>query len=547
MTLSTRELLAEGRAALRAGDAAGARTVLEKALAESPSGDVIEGLARASYIELDFRRAIDGWDRAYAAHRDGGDQVGAVRVARTLAYMYGTVVGDAAVMSGWLARAQTLLADVESPEGGWVALNRGMFEGDRARKELLFREALGVARRFGDTDLEFVTLAYLGASLVHADRTEEGMLLLDEALAAVAGSEVDDFCVLEEIFCQLFSACEHAHDVTRADQWIRIGEAIAERRQLPAVSAFCRTHYGGLLTAAGRWPEADAALTEAVRLWALGERSWRGGALARLADLRVRQGRFEEAEQLLDGLAESADAARSLAAIHLARGATALATDVLERALAQVEPLSTTAAPLWALLVDVHLAANLLDAAEVAAETLAACAARHTSHFLLATAALARGRICLATGTGDTQACLREALAGFARAQMPMEVAHSRLELANALLTERPEVAMAEARAALEAFDRLKAARHADAAAAVLRSLGVRTASARKGGGLLTKREAEVVDLLGHGLSNPEISDRLYISRKTVEHHVGNILAKLGLRSRVEAAAYAVRAKPAAE
>ena len=88
-----------------------------------------------------------------------------------------------------------------------------MFEGDRARKEERFREALAVARSFGDTDLEFVTLAYLGASLVHADRTEEGMMLLDEALAAVAGSEVDDFCVLEEIFCQLFSACEHAHDV----------------------------------------------------------------------------------------------------------------------------------------------------------------------------------------------------------------------------------------------------------------------------------------------------------------------------------------------
>jgi hypothetical protein len=181
--------------------------------------------------------------------------------------------------------------------------SRHVRERPRAQGATLPR-ALAAARRFGDTDLELVALAYLGSSLVHGDRIEEGMVLLDEALAAVAGSEVDDFSVLEEVFCQLFAACERAQDVARAEQWIRVGEAIAQRRKLPAVSAFCRTHYGGgVLTAAGRWPEADAALTEAVRLWGLGQRSGlRVGALARLADLRVRQGRLEEAEQLLDGL-----------------------------------------------------------------------------------------------------------------------------------------------------------------------------------------------------------------------------------------------------
>ena len=161
----------------------------------------------------------------------------------------------------------------------------------------------------GDSSLEFATLAYLGASLVHDDRVDEGMLLLDEALAAVAGRDVDDFTVVEEIFCQLFAACEYAHDVDRADQWIRVGEDIAARRKLPAVAAFCRTHYGGLLTAAGRWGEADAALSDAVRIWGLGHSSLRPGALVRLAELRVRQGRFEEAEQLLHGLDGDVEAA----------------------------------------------------------------------------------------------------------------------------------------------------------------------------------------------------------------------------------------------
>lgn len=551
MAVPTGEALAEGRAALRAGDATTARLSFERARGDGPEGDVLEGLARVAYLELDFADAIAGLERAYAAHRDSGDLLGAVRVARTLGYLYFAIAGDPAVSAGWMARSKTLLAGApDSSEAGWVALNVGMFEPDRDRKEEAFRSALVVARRTGDTDLEFVTLAYLGASLVHADRTEEGMVLLDEALAAVAGSDVDDFFVLEEIFCQLFSACEHAHDIGRAEQWIRVGEAVAERRHLPAVSAFCRTHYGGVLTAAGRWPEADATLTEAVRLWGLGSRSFlRGGALARLADLRVRQGRFEEAAQLLDGLDPdtNVDVARPLAALHLARGETAVAADVLERALVRIDPASTAAAPLWALLVDVHLEAQRPDDAAAAAERLAACAARNASHYLVAAAALARGQVCLVSGGSDPRACLQEALAGFARAQMPMEAARSRLELAQALLTERPEVALAEARAALEAFERLQAARHVDAAAAVLRSLGVRARATSRGGALLTKREAEVLGLLGHGLSNPEISERLYISRKTVEHHVGNVLSKLGLRSRAEAAAYAARGKPVAD
>lgn len=47
--------------------------------------------------------------------------------------------------------------------------------------------------------------------------------------------------------------------------------------------------------------------------------------------------------------------------------------------------------------------------------------------------------------------------------------------------------------------------------------------------------------LVGEGLTNTEIAARLYISPKTVEHHVGRIYSKLDLRTRTELAAYAVR------
>jgi DNA-binding CsgD family transcriptional regulator len=59
--------------------------------------------------------------------------------------------------------------------------------------------------------------------------------------------------------------------------------------------------------------------------------------------------------------------------------------------------------------------------------------------------------------------------------------------------------------------------------------------------GLLTNREREVAALLAEGLTNGQIAQRLYISTKTASVHVSNILAKLGMASRAEVAAWAVR------
>jgi DNA-binding CsgD family transcriptional regulator len=96
-------------------------------------------------------------------------------------------------------------------------------------------------------------------------------------------------------------------------------------------------------------------------------------------------------------------------------------------------------------------------------------------------------------------------------------------------------------------YERLGASWDLARAAARMRDLGVRSGRRgprkrpRSGWDSLTATELMVVRLVAEGLSNPEIADRMFISRGTVHTHVSHILAKLGLSSRVGVAAEASR------
>jgi len=81
-----------------------------------------------------------------------------------------------------------------------------------------------------------------------------------------------------------------------------------------------------------------------------------------------------------------------------------------------------------------------------------------------------------------------------------------------------------------------------DALASVQRRLGPRADPGRGAPSALTPREREVLALVAEGCTNAELAERLYISPRTAGVHVSNILAKLGVSSRTEAAAWAVRA-----
>lgn len=117
-------------------------------------------------------------------------------------------------------------------------------------------------------------------------------------------------------------------------------------------------------------------------------------------------------------------------------------------------------------------------------------------------------------------------------------------EAALAMAAGDEEVALQQA---LTMFQRLGAIPATRAAAQRLRDRGVRNIargprrSTINNPAQLTSRQVEILRLLGDRLTNAEIAARLYITPKTVEHHVSAILSKLGVRSRKQAAAEAVR------
>jgi DNA-binding NarL/FixJ family response regulator len=197
-------------------------------------------------------------------------------------------------------------------------------------------------------------------------------------------------------------------------------------------------------------------------------------------------------------------------------------------------------------LVEADIARGDVQAAAAAATESSRIAALTHSRRHDAEAAFAVAKVAAARHAADGAALLREAAGRLADASLPLVASRARMAYAGVVAEGDRGAAVAEARGALAAFERLGATADADAAAAFLRQLGAKGRTGPKDVGLLSKREQEVLRLIAEGLSNAEIAGRLFISVKTAGHHVSNILSKLGLRSRTEAAAYAALNPPAA-
>ncbi|MGH9110779.1 MAG: helix-turn-helix transcriptional regulator [Acidimicrobiales bacterium] len=537
--------LAAAQSALVEGRWADARAGFEEVLANAETADACFGLATALWWLGENHTSVERCSRAYALFRRSGDVGNAAQCAVWLAITYKANFANFAAANGWLGRAERLLAPLEvEPLHGWLWVARAYRCEDLQAAADLATRAGEVARSAGDVDLELVALSQLGLIRVARGETVEGFALIDEAMAAALAGEGTTLDTVVYACCDMLNACELSSDIERAAQWCTVADDFVEAYGCPFLYAECRISYGSVLAAKGRWADAERELTAGLRITEGACPGLHGKALTRLATLRSRQGRLEDAEQLLsyvgDSVEAEAEASLLTAALTLARGNAPAASSILEQRLHNLEAHRSHLAGALDLLVDAYIATNNLEAGSAAAERLTELVAAGSSEQLEALAGFAQGRVSLARRETEAADHLEAALTGWSNLALPFEAARTRFELGRALAASQPAVAIDHARRALAAFVKLGASIDADRVAAFLRSVGVVPRVGPKGVGTLTMREQEVLRLLGAGLSNPEISDRLHVSRKTASHHVNNILMKLDVRNRAEAAAHAV-------
>ena len=541
-------MIAAGRDALACGAWAEARAAFERALAEGETSEALEGLSWAAWWTGDPDVLFDARERAYRGYRDRGDRPAAARMATWLATDSVDFRGEFAVASGWLARARRLLEGHEDvAEYGWLCVHEAeqlIYAEDTRSARALGVEASALGRRLGRTALEMMGLSVEGLALVTEGEVDAGLRRLDEAVAAALGGEFEDLPYIAFSCCFVIYACERVRDYDRAAQWCRKAVEYAERADLQGLNRLCRAHHAGVLIWRGLWSEAEAELVAARDALMPTRPALAAEAVVRLGELRRRQGRLDEAEELFAQVEEHPLAMLGRAELCLDRGDPLLARDLVEGVLRETPETSRTQRAAGLELIVRAYAAVADDAAAAAAlAELRAIADAVRTEPLRACVSFAAGVIEAAAG--DHEAARRsfeDAAYLFQRSGAPFEAGRARLELAQALAAlGRVEHAAEQAAAAATVLERIGARREAERAEALLARLSERPGARVRA--RLTDRERQVLGLIAEGRSDREIAAALVVSEHTVHRHVGNILAKLGCRSRSAAVAEGVRSE----
>jgi DNA-binding NarL/FixJ family response regulator len=385
--------------------------------------------------------------------------------------------------------------------------------------------AAEIAAETADRSVQATTLNVLGLAVGQSGDVSAGMSLLEQALDH---ARVADLPVEASRAClNLGYLAEYAGQPI--GPYARIG---LELDGVPAATTtMLHTH---LATDRGLQGDLDGALAHALasmRVAARAGRAVEARASTTLIYVHIWRGELAPARKLLDQYAQSATSAYDWRVHELwgllleEEGEPAAALAQFQRG-AEEDPIGLSC---LAGVARTAVAVGQLDAAREAMERLE----RIGEGWPLAASMRMEARGWIAFGDGHPDEAAQHFQAG--AEQTPQAWIAARLRLQTARLTrDRDGI-----RAAITALDEMGAKRAAHRGRQIARELGVRPGPRRRKGGLLSGREQEVAQLVAAGHTNAEIASALYLSPRTIERHIANILAKLGYRSRIQIAAEA--------
>lgn len=503
----------------------------------------LERLATSAYLIGQDEHYLKALERAHLAHLSSGEALRAVRCAFWLGLRF-FLRDETGPATGWLARAQRLLdgAAADCVERGYLLLPGVMQrieEADWAAALALARAAAEVGDRFGEADLIAAARHFQGRILLRQGRVEEGLALLDEAMVAITAGELSPIAT-GLVYCSVIDGCQQVYALGRAQQWTAALHDWCEAQPGLVFAGRCLVHRAEIMQLHGDWPSAiKEARRASERLSQWADQQAAAAAFYQEAEVHRLRGEFAAAEAAYRSANQWGwEPQPGLALLRLAQGRADAANAAIRRAMSAAADRLQRVRLLPAY-VEIMLATDDIDAARGAFSELEEIAASFDAAVLGALAAHAAGAIALAED--DAQAALgplRRAFETWQQVEAPYLAARVRVQigLARRTLGDHDGAGL-ELDAARAAFERLGAVPDL----ARIDSLVAGEPSGRPHG--LTRRELQVLRLVAAGKTNKAIAGELFVSEKTVDRHVSNLLSKLDVPSRSAATAYAYEHK----
>jgi class 3 adenylate cyclase len=430
---------------IAAGREAASRRAWEEAygLLSSSAGDLpaedVERLADAAFWSNRLDEALELRERAYKAYLDEGEGVRAAGMALRLSLDYG-IKANLPLANGWLAKGERILADEdEGLEHGRAALVHaiqaltitGKFDESIAQAKRAFE----IGKRFGNADIQALSLVVQGSSLVYLGELDAGLVLLDEASTSALTGELDPFAATV-IYCMTITGAQGVGDFERARQWTEAANRWCDVERTPGFPGACRVHRSEILWLGGQWEEAEREAVDACSELEAYNVFTTAAGYYQIGEIGRRRGDFAAAE---DAYRKAHELGREpqpgQALLRLAQGKAGEAVAALSRSLGDDEKDLLSRARRLPAQVEISLAVGDVETAKAAASELEEITDRYRvggerTPLLDGTLRLSLARIATAEEDWDTaEAAARSALAIWTRVGAPYEAAEARIAL----------------------------------------------------------------------------------------------------------------------